>query len=423
MSYSLTYRDRLRGFLSSRSFVPLCFLVYVLLRVLVMVLLPVMPTSDGAWYLARGLQLAAGGGYAESGIPTAYWPVGYPGFLGLVFYFFGPNVIAAELANLVLSCGIFFFTYYLARVVFADSTVGRAAVLVLTFYPNQIAYTGVVLSEMLVTFSLMLGIVLFVRHRDNWQLFGSALAFGVASLVKAQALLVGPILLALEMFRSRAVLRWLPAGVVVVLGVACVILPWSARNYLVLHRFVLISTNGGATFLSGNNPEAQGDFTPESPLFEAAHFSVADQVDADKRAYALAVNWIEANPRRFVELIPLKIWRLWAPDGEGEWWFERGYAGYDAHRLSFRLMRGLNQAYYVALLLAAGAAVWELYASGEARRPGATIGFWLAIYITMVSIVFSGQSRFHFPVMPWVCIYAGWFATRRLAVSQPQPQN
>ncbi|MEP6878259.1 MAG: hypothetical protein ABI865_05375, partial [Nitrosospira sp.] len=29
-------------------------------------------------------------------------------------------------------------------------------------------------------------------------------------------------------------------------------------------------------------------------------------------------------------------------------------------------------------------------------------------YLTAISIVFSGQPRFHFPVMPWVIMYAAW---------------
>ena len=83
-----------------------------------------------------------------------------------------------------------------------------------------------------------------------------------------------------------------------------------------------------------------------------AHFTVADQIAADQRAYALGDEWIAAHPLAATRLVPLKIWRLWAPDGEGEWWFQRGYAGYDRNAMAFRLVRGVNQAFYALVLLA-----------------------------------------------------------------------
>ena len=39
------------------------------------------------------------------------------------------------------------------------------------------------------------------------------------------------------------------------------ILPWTMRNKLVLHHFVLVSTNGGSIFYRANNPKA--DLPPE----------------------------------------------------------------------------------------------------------------------------------------------------------------
>lgn len=398
-------------FLLNPRFLFWCFVIFLAIRAVVLFALPVRPTSDAAWYVARGMEIAAGQGYHEGPVPTAFWPVGYPAFLAAVFYIFGPHVIVAKIANLILSCGIFFIIYCLAIQIFSILT-ARLAVLIITFYPNQIAYTGALLSEMLVTFTVLLGILIFIEHDSYWRRFIAAEIFGFSALVKAQMLFVPLILFGLYAFHSRVRARLLPTAGLIALAMACVILPWSARNYKVFHEFILISTNGGRTFLSGNNPQARGDNTPHNSLGKDVHFSVADQVAADQRAYALGIDWIKRNPGRFLELIPLKIWRLWAPDGEGEWWFQRGYANYNLYYIWFRSVRVLNQFYYAVLLLGTGVAIWRLYSSGEARRPWTTIGVWLAIYITAVAIVFSGQSRFHFPLMPWVCIYVGWLVAK-----------
>ncbi|WP_255504531.1 hypothetical protein [Novosphingobium sp. EMRT-2] len=36
----------------------------------------------------------------------------------------------------------------------------------------------------------------------------------------------------------------------------------------------------------------------------------------------------------------------------------------------------------------------------------------IALYPSAIAMVFSGQSRFHYPVMPFVCVTAGWLLAR-----------
>ena len=76
--------------------------------------------------------------------------------------------------------------------------------------------------------------------------------------------------------------------------------------------------------------------------------------------------------------------------------------------LAFRIARGINQLYYTALLAGAAAAVLLIV-----RRPGGVdrwmlLGVAFAAYLTLISIVYSGQSRFHIPAMPFVMIYDAW---------------
>jgi hypothetical protein len=46
----------------------------------------------------------------------------------------------------------------------------------------------------------------------------------------------------------------------------------------------------------------------------------------------------------------------------------------------------------------------------DAAWPWVSIGYCLMAYLTLISVVFSGQSRFHFPAMPWIIMYAAWAA-------------
>jgi hypothetical protein len=272
------------------------------------------------------------------------------------------------------------------------------------------------------TFVLLLACDVFMTRPGPARAAVAALLFGCGALIKAQFLFLPGILLLLHGWGCwrdwRAFRRIAILGVIFGVGIAAVVLPVTVRNYLAFDRLVLISTNGGPTFLAGNNPEARGDHTPDTVLGAGLHWSVADQVNADKRGYAIGMDWLRHNPARALTLVPLKVWRLWAPDGDGEWWFQRGYDGYDDHILAFRIARGINQLYYVALLAGAAAAVLLIV-----RRPGAVdrwmlLGVAFAAYLTLISIVYSGQSRFHIPAMPFVMIYDAWlllYLARRTA--------
>ena len=419
--------NKLSEVVQLRAFLPCCFAAYVVVRLLVIVALPIVPSSDSAWYVAMAKQLAAGNGYWQDGHPTAYWPVGYPAFLAIIFSATGPNLWVARLMNLALSCGIFVLTYCTAMLVLKNAVAARLAVLLLTIYPNQIGHTGVLGAEMLGTLLLLLGTVAAIGPMTPLRSTLSGAVFGLGTLVRAQFLLIPAIILWVSWRASggskAALLRTIAAGALMGATLLCVVLPWSARNYLVFHHVVLISTNGGMTFLTGNNPQARGDYTPDSPLVTSVRAQGGGEVAIDQRAYGAGMDWIREHPLRFAILVPMKIWRLWAPDGESEWGFQAGFASYDDHVLAFRMIRVANQAYYFLMLVAAAVGMWRLLRADNAPSVWAQIGTLLILYTTMISVVFSGQSRFHFPVMPWVFICAAWFLTGLFQRESQRPER
>ena len=101
--------------LLSPHFVPACFVVFVGLRLLSVICLDTTPTSDAAWYFERAVGLANGAGYSEGGLPTAFWPIGYPGILSALFALFGSKVIVGQLANVVFGAASFVGVYHLAN--------------------------------------------------------------------------------------------------------------------------------------------------------------------------------------------------------------------------------------------------------------------------------------------------------------------
>ena len=401
---------RSKPYLTDRTVIYLLVL-FVCLRLPVF-LISVEPWSDGAWYVAKAMDIASGRGYTEAGVPTAYWPVGYPAFLAGMFAMFGSHLIVIKIANLLLGCITAWLIYSVASMVFSNNYVGKLAMLLYTIYPNQIGYTALPLTEILFTFTLLSAVWIFARSQSIWAALLCGAIMGAATLIKTQIVIFPALLLLGFAWHHRQLItfkRFIAISGALYVACVLVIAPWTLRNYSVFGTFVLVSTNGGMALYNGNNPLANGDVVPNDLIPEELRPRPATQMAQDLQARDAALRWITANPGRVLSLLPKKIWRLWAPDGESEWGFQAGYAGYDEHYLLFRGIRAINQAFYFVIgMLFLGAQV-ILFTGRAVRTPWTWIIPTLVLYTTVISMIFSGQSRYHFPVMPWIMMAAAWF--------------
>ena len=395
--------------------------LYVALRAAVL-LIPVSPTSDAEWYVLRAISLASGQGYLDNyGAPTAFWPPGWPMALSLVFRFTGASTLAIGLFNLASAIAIGWLVLLLGRRLFASEAAARLGLLLLAVYPNGIGYVPLGLTEVFYTALLLLGCWLVVARRPGpltwlW-LIAAGLVFGFATLVKAQSLVMVPLLFAIEWLRAGDVWRRLPKlvlqGALVLTVAALAVLPWSLRNRAEVGHWVAVSTNGGYTLLTGNNDSATGDYTPaDANVTALMRRSDLDEVARDAEAKRLGLAWIAAHPGQSLALAPRKLARLWLPDGEAEWAHQGGAPSYARLAPAYRAVRVANQAFYGLLMLgfAAAFAVMTIRRRAEGER---WVDWWLlpwgvAAYPTLIALIFSGQSRFHYPVMPFVCLACGW---------------
>ena len=402
--------------LQNPRFLPVCFLAFVAIRLALILFVPIAePFSDSGWYLDRAITLVEKGTYSEDGIPTAYWPVGYAGFLAMLFKVTGTSIVVAQFAQLLLAAATFWLAYFVTLKSFNDETVARCAVLLLTIYPNNAAYVPVLLTETLFTFLLLLaGACLLARRRWIYIVAGGCV-LGLATLVKTQTLLLLPlyaVIATMDGWSLRSFGSAVGRAAVVSIIAIVVAMPWAVRNYNVLGAPVL-ATNGGLSLLAGNNPFVVGDYgrdySDKNPLFEKANRDLRDQVGTDERARALAYGWIKDNPALFLKLIPKKFFRLWAPDGEAEWFYQ-DTPFHEQHKIAFKVARYGNQAFYVLAVCLFPFALWGLVS--RRAGPAAYLGLAAICVFTFISIVFSGQSRYHAPLMPFVLAYAAWVLVR-----------
>lgn len=391
--------------------------IFVGLRLAVL-LIPVAPGSDAEWYVLRAIGLAAGQGYLDnSGAPTAFWPAGWPMAMSVLFRLTGPSVLAIGLFNLASAVLTGYLALLLGRRLFGNEAAARLGLLLFAIYPNAIGYVPLGLTEVFYTALLLLGCWLVIARRSLLWLIAAGLVFGFATLVKAQTLVMVPLLFAIDWLRTGDVWRRLPKligqGSLVLAMAALSVMPWTVRNHAQLGHWIAVSTNGGFTLLTGNNDTATGDYTPNDPTVTALMARRdLDEVTRDAEAKRLGMQWIAANPGGFLALAPKKLARLWLPDGEAEWAYQAAAPSYARFELLYRAVRVANQGYYALLMLGFAAAFGVMTIRRRAAHQR-WVDWWLlpwgvAAYPSFIAIVFSGQSRFHYPVMPFVCLACGW---------------
>lgn len=411
-------------FATSRGALIALFALFAALRAAA-ILLDVTPTSDADWYYTRAAMLAEGLGYlGNNGLPTAYWPPGWPMAMSLAFRVLGTSVVTVGLFNLASAVLAGWLTYDLARRLFGSELGARAALLLLAVYPNSILYVPLALTEVFYTTLLLAGCWLLIARKGALRLVLAGAVFGVATLVKAQTLVVIPLICLIGLLRDGNVVRRTPGvvarGAFIIAVAAMVVAPWTIRNHNAMGAWIPVSTNGGITLLTGNNDSARGGFTPDDALVKALDARTGlSEMEYDAEASRLGKEWIKAHPAQFLKLMPMKLFRLWGPDGEGQWAYETGSPAWKAAPWAFTLLRAGNQLWYFALLgLFAVAAVLMIHqrrARGERVIDWWLLPYGIALYPSAIAMVFSGQSRFHYPVMPFVCMAAGWVLAEWLA--------
>lgn len=407
------------GVLDAPRFAAWCIVLGVVVRVawiLLMLAHDVHPVSDSAWYYARAASIAAGDGYAIDGRPTAYWPVGYPAFLGGLFAVTGVSRLAAMLANAALWGVSAYLALCLARIMLRSERAARLVVLMMALHPNSIAYASLLLSEPLALCLLLAGTLLLVRVPDAagglWRTAVTGLVFGVGGLVKPQLLLVPVLLLAVGAVRGTARLRW-TRGLLVYASAAVVLLPWTLRNHAIFEAHGILANNDGINLYIGNNPDANGTYQLDDAT-EARYRVGTDEHEWNARARSLALAYIRKHPGDALAMLPRKLWYYLRSDVEG---FKMNAMGLAAKedRVPRRFVAAEAAAQCWWVLLAAFTMAAVPGAIGRIRRrdtPELRGAAALFLYLTAIPIIFFGDPRFHVPAVPWMMMFAALFLER-----------
>ena len=191
----------------------------------------------------------------------------------------------------------------------------------------------------------------------------------------------------------------LVAGAVLIVG------PWTARNLVRMKAPIPISTSATEALWVGHHDGADGkiaDFTVVGTAY--ADLSNPDkEVKTSNEALHQALTFMTHHPLAELQLIPKKFAVLFRGDGSAMRWMQL-----DTPTIRPGLgdaLWTLSTAFYrVALVVALlGLPVWFSLRDPAKALLAAVVGAWTLLFV----VVFFGDERFHFSIVPIFCLWAG----------------
>ncbi|MCC6916349.1 glycosyltransferase family 39 protein [Nitrosomonas sp.] len=355
--------------------------------------------GDELAYISMALNLINGDGIKDNMGNYAMYNVGYPLFiLAPVFFFFGENIFAARICNMLLG-GIAIILCYLTAKEAGAGKIGRlTAAGILALYLPTGVYAVYILKENLMT-PLMLGAIwcaLRLAHQPSKKtaagcgiLFGLLALTGNAALSLAAAVTLALILAPTTTFRKATFMT-------LVFAIATAVsAPWMIRNASVIGSPVM-NTNGGFNLYLGNNPAATGYFvsiadTPRGSTWE--DLRKIGEAQASETLKQEAIAWIKDHPVDFLTLAAKKAVYFWTPpvhEGKGE---------------QSPIEKIIRISWLIQFIVIVAAALATLLI--KALRNKQLLILWLAICsYTAVHMLFYVIFRYREPVMPIMIVMA-----------------
>ena len=399
-------------------------------------------TGDEFAYQQIAEHVAAGRGLFQDNNPFfpgqvlyAWQAPLYPLALGALYALLGAQVVAGKWFGIVIGTATVYVMYDLTRRVFraplrenvADENAAHRIALVAGFlvavYPGFLTLAHLLLSEGLFIFLLLLSFDFVARALEQgsgrrwlWLALAGGM-WGLATLTRGLTLYFLPVLmiwLGWVLWRARETgdhkrARVQAIGATLLFGIVALLMiaPYSTRNYFQFRQFVLLETKGGVNLWLGNSPYTPYEFIRNvwkvgvrDPMLRELP---QDEILRDRAAYALALNYMRAEPLSVLARVPSKFADFWG--------FERNLvdiaqatrAGGGWNSLPKVGADFLGALMYVLIALCGFAGL--VYA--RADRWKILFGAFI-LYFVFLHLVIFGDGRFHLPLIPFLAMYAGW---------------
>jgi 4-amino-4-deoxy-L-arabinose transferase-like glycosyltransferase len=349
------------------------------------------------------------------GQASSFRPPLFPFFLAFIYGIFGYRFWIVRVIQAILSSITVFPLFGTLKRIW-QGEIAIWAAWIWALYPSSIYLSGRFYTETLFVLLLVTAFYLLLKSEDLKTTFLCGLTLGFASLTRANGFVILPFLI-LWLLLIFPIKKFLMRSLFLFLGTILVIVPWTVRNYLVMHRFVFIQSNGGVTLYAGNNPYANGGYPSGNWLEKLGLtgkvynrppiFKGMNEADSDRKFYRMAIEWIRENPIDFLKLLPLKFKYTWSPFTTSQLPIAKNY-------------RNLYALFFMGIL---SLALLGFFISLKTWKRDFLL-FSPILGFTISALIFCGSTRLRFPADPFLIAFSAkgfYFILEKLFKRRSQP--
>ncbi|MBI3046093.1 MAG: glycosyltransferase family 39 protein [Candidatus Harrisonbacteria bacterium] len=376
----------------------------------------ISPAVDAGAYDNIAWNIVLGNGYRETLDTTIQQDnsiirigPGYEIFLALIYYIFGHNYEAVWIIQALLSALSALLIFLITKEIFQtrwNYFIGLTAAVLIGFSPDLITMQGMLMTETLGIFLIILTSYLFCRYYNAAEkspvlALWLGLAVGSAALVRTPAaFLFFPI--AVYFLTAKNWKHLFLAGI----AILALFLPWIARNYQIYGVFAPTNAAAGFNLLTGNHPGASG---------EQGDFSVLDRypsglngVQVNKLATNDAIKFILSNPWEFLKLTIYRISIYFSFARPTGFWFH--LSGWS------KAVTLTSSAVYSVLLFILGFwGIWQIRNLEAKEKTLAKIFLAMLVMMPLAVVGIIIETRYRMLAYPFFAVFAGYGLSEFLA--------
>ncbi len=327
-----------------------------------------------------------------------HYPPGYPFLLAVFLYFTETHFIECVVVIQLLSDLLTAAVLYWAGKRYCSWQAGLIATVVWLLFPPELAISTWVTQETIYTAILAAStfvLILSLSAEKPGGALAAGVLLGLATLFRPTAVYFPFFLAPLWLF-FKYPRRWVKA-LLFVAGTFLVVIPWTIRNWVVLHEKILVSTGYGATMFQSSDERLYTIAGKEKWRPVLRHQAEADGVtrpntDLDSEIdrwmlrvalYQYKKRWQE-RPLSFIPFYADRFFRLFYANESGA--------------LRSEIGMGLCSLFIVPL------GAWQLWRWRNSRRDLALISAAVILYFVGIHWIVFPEYRYILPAMPWLIL-------------------
>lgn len=363
---------------------------------------PHLSTNASIAYLGAAHMLHEDDGFSDPSFPV-FTPPLYAILITGGVSLFGDDEIPIKIAQMIADSLSTVVVYFIVLEVFNVVSALLSGV-ILSVYPFSIYATLYIGVEAFFTLFLSVFVLLIVYglKYGKWiHSVGAGLILGLATLTRGTTQMI-PLVLPLAMLvHPERRQRWWNHCAIIVVACVLVVLPWSLRNYLVLHEVIPVAAVAGGNFLYGSSEQfwtisereqalpRMFDSLKAKGVIEAPSLQTSPSA-ADRYALIAGLEIykmrLRNDPFSFIPFGMKKFLRLWYATESGN---------------NHGIILGIN----LPLFLGAIGGVILVIQQGNryAYLLLGLVGYFVALHLIMVPLF-----RYMLPVMPYVIAFASF---------------